>query len=588
MTDVLAQLRAAGFVTPLDEQLARSLCDLASEQDERVLLAIALLSRQVSNGHVCLPLSAVARGEPVFGDDSPPPGVDWPEASSWLQALRDSVLCGDQPGQPTPLALDAQGRLYLRRHFERERALADQILRRARHTLPPNQAQLTQRLDHYFGGDPNDSQRQAAKLALTRAFCVISGGPGTGKTSTVVKILALLVEQARAAGSAAPRIALVAPTGKAAARLKAAVEQAKGSLDCDDHVRAGIPEAATTIHRALRDPARARDGRVTLGLDILLVDEASMVDLELMAELLGALPEQARVILLGDRHQLASVEAGAVLGDICGVGVEHSREQATGSRPGLAESIVVLTRSYRYAADSGIGELARAIQAGDSERALSVLADPTYDDVRLRQGAPKGLSRSLADAIVAGYRPYLESRADPAAALRAFDAFRVLCAHRRSEQGVAALNSQITRLLFERGLIEDDQGHFPGRALLITQNDYRNQLWNGDVGLVRRNALGATVACFIGTDGHREIGLGRLSSYEDAFAISVHKSQGSEVDEVALVLPHEPSRVLTRELLYTAVTRARKRVSIFGSGTLVAWAIAHRVARNTGLRDLLY
>ncbi|HEY2735378.1 MAG TPA: ATP-binding domain-containing protein, partial [Polyangiales bacterium] len=304
-------------------------------------------------------------------------------------------------------------------------------------------------------------------------------------------------------------------------------------------------------------------------------------DLELMTELMSALPARARVILLGDRDQLASVEAGAVLGDICGLG----RELGSGSS--LAGSVIQLTRSYRYAADSGIGELARAIQAGDVKRTLDVLSSDTTPDVRLCD--PSDGAADLEAAIVAGYRPVLEAISDPARALASFDRFRVLCAHRRGEHGVETMNRSIVRILFERGLIERAEGQFIGRALLITENDYRNQLWNGDVGIVARGSSGQRVACFVSPEGHvRELGFGRLPPHESAFALSVHKSQGSEVDEVALMLPREPSRVLTRELLYTAVTRARRRVVIHGSREVVAWAVEHAVARSTGLRELLY
>jgi exodeoxyribonuclease V alpha subunit len=199
------------------------------------------------------------------------------------------------------------------------------------------------------------------------------------------------------------------------------------------------------------------------------------------------------------------------------------------------------------------------------------------------------LAAELADAVVRGYGPYLEARAEPARALALFERFRVLCAHRRGDSGVDALNRGIARLLFERGLIDRAEGNFLGRALLVTENDYKNRLWNGDVGIVAAGAEGRPVACFVAPDGRiRELGFGRLPAHESAFALSVHKSQGSEVDEVALMLPSEPSRVLTRELLYTAVTRARRRVVIHGSRKVIAWAIEHSVARSTGLRELLY
>jgi exodeoxyribonuclease V alpha subunit len=504
----------------------------------------------------------------------------------WLRAVHESALL--DPREPTgPLVLDHAERLYLRRHYACERALAALLLARAARTVPADPARVRARLDHYFGQSPGDLQRRAAELATRRALCVISGGPGTGKTSTVVKILAVVIEEALAEGAQAPRIALTAPTGKAAVRLQSAVLQAKQRLDCEPAVREAIPEEAATIHRLLSQRLRRDRSEVVtqtepLPLDLLLVDEASMVDLELMTQLIAALPEQARVILLGDRDQLASVEAGAVLGDICAVLREPSGHA-------LSQCIVQLTHSYRYEGGSGIGHLARAVQAGDSARALAILDDPSYPDVTLHEGGAQLLAAgsAFAKGVVSGYRPYL-SQLDPSEALRRFDGFRVLTAHRQGERGVTALNRIIARLLEDAELIAASEGNFVGRPVMVTENDYRTRLWNGDIGLVMSAQDGARSACFLDVDGSlRQLGLGRLPPHESAFALSVHKSQGSEVDEVSLVLPAEPSRILSRELIYTALTRARQRVVIHGSREVLAAAIAHAVSRNTGLQDLL-
>ncbi|MET0387446.1 MAG: exodeoxyribonuclease V subunit alpha [Polyangiales bacterium] len=592
-------LRAAGVLSALDEQLARMLTRMVGERDVRVLAAVALLSRHVSAGHVCLPLEELSSPETLFGselDEDAAEGSDgntllptaaalvaaWPRAAEWSASLQASALCGTAGEGVTPLVLDGAGRLYLRRHFDCERRLAALLRARAVRSVPADHTRVARRLVHYFGDAPRDLQRSAAELATERALCVISGGPGTGKTSTVVKILAVAVEDALASGEVAPRIGLTAPTGKAAVRLQTAVGEAKTRLDCDARVRAAIPEEASTIHRMLAQRARGRGtepgaGNDPLPFDLLLVDEASMVDLELMTALISALPEHARIILLGDRDQLASVEAGAVLGDICGV--RERSEQST-----LARCIVQLTRSYRYAESSGIGRLARAVQAGDADAALAVLDDPAYPDVQLCEAdvllEPKG---SFARGVLAGFGAYLEARSDPERALRAFDGFRVLCAHRQGERGVAGLNRAVARLLQAAGWLDASEGHFLGRPILITENDYRTRLWNGDIGLVLDGG-----ACFIDTDGSlRRLGLGRLPPHDSAFALSVHKSQGSEVDEVSLVLPTEPSRILSRELVYTALTRARKRVVIHGPRSVLQSAIEQVVARSTGLRELL-
>lgn len=591
ISTLIQALREARVLTALDEQLGRGLCSLGSETDERVALAIALLSRHIAAGHVCLPLHELSRPELLVGTEIPQLTQAWPELTPWIAALRASPLCAAQD-TASPLVLDHAERLYLRRHYASEQALANMLRTRASRAVLTQEARVNARLQELFGNsDPSDLQRRAAELATRRALCVISGGPGTGKTSTVVKILAAVVEEALASGAVAPRIALTAPTGKAAVRLQAAVLSAKQNIPCTPEVRAAIPETASTIHRLLaqtmlRDRSEVSVQPELLPVDLLLVDEASMVNLELMAQLFVALPEHARVILLGDRDQLASVEAGAVLGDICAV-AEHD----TAGKSDLARCIVQLRHSYRYGAESGIGQLARAVQVGDAERALETLDDPSYRDVTLQEDTgkkPLEPGAALIEEVLAGYRPYLAALAkDPTAALKLFDSYRVLCAHRQGERGVVGLNREITRLLGRERLISFAEGPFFGRPIMITENDYRTQLWNGDIGVIATEA-GERYAYFLGADGTlRRLGIGRLPPHESAFALSVHKSQGSEVDVVSLVLPSEPSRILSRELVYTALTRAKKRVVIHGSREVLRAAITQAVSRNTGLQDLL-
>lgn len=591
ISTLIRALREVRVLTALDEQLARGLCALGSETDERVGLAIALLSRHIAAGHVCLPLHELSRPELLLGTEVPQLTEAWPELTSWIKALRASPLCVAQDSA-SPLVLDHAERLYLRRHYACEQALAEMLRTRASRAVLTQEARVNARLQELFGNsDPSDLQRRAAELATRRALCVISGGPGTGKTSTVVKILAAVVEEALASGAVAPRIALTAPTGKAAVRLQSAVLNAKQNLPCAPEVRAAIPETASTIHRLLaqtmlRDRSEVSVQPELLPVDLILVDEASMVNLELMAQLFAALPEHARVILLGDRDQLASVEAGAVLGDICAVA-----EHGAAGKSDLARCIVQLRHSYRYGAESGIGQLARAVQIGDAERALETLDDPSYPDVTLQEDVgkkPIEPGAALIEEVLAGYRPYLTALAkDPAAALKLFDNYRVLCAHRQGERGVVGLNREITRLLGRERLISFAEGHFFGRPIMITENDYRTQLWNGDIGVIATEA-GERYAYFLSADGAlRRLGIGRLPPHESAFALSVHKSQGSEVDVVSLVLPSEPSRILSRELVYTALTRAKKRVIIHGSREVLRAAITQAVSRNTGLQDLL-
>ncbi len=531
--------------------------------------------------------------------------------------LRSSPLVG-APADGTPLVLDDGGRLYLRRYWTHQARLAAAIQTRALATdTIADRPWLTATLNRLWPADGSgvlDWQRLAAVMALQRRFLVISGGPGTGKTFTVVKILALLVEDALHRAQRPPRITLVAPTGKAAARLAESIRRAKPMLPCAELVVMAIPDDAATIHRCLGSlggsTTRFRHNASSqLMTDVLLVDEASMVDLALMARLLEAVPEHARVLLLGDEDQLASVEAGAVLGDICNSGMPRSYSpvlvgdiaELTGERlpvaanaptaTGIWDCIVQLTRSYRYAADSGIGALARAINAGDASTALAVLESHEDSSVTLVPPATDGrLSTSLRDAVVAGFSAYLRE-SEPTDRLRAFERFRVLCAHRHGWEGVESMNRQIEAALAAAGLVRNDRQPYIGQPIMVTRNDYQLGLFNGDVGLTVRDPERADgrVALFVAPDGTtRLLSLSRLPPYETVFAMSVHKSQGSEFDEVAVVLPQQVSSVVSRELLYTAVTRARRRVTIHATRDMVTHAITHRIERTSGLRELLW
>jgi exodeoxyribonuclease V alpha subunit len=594
VSPVLEQLRAAGVLRALDVSIAQRLIELCPPQDEGVELAIALLSRHVGEGHVCLPLDELANG--TLADRLEVAPDSWPQRSTpaWDQLLRGSPLTTGSAA--SPLVLDEAGRLYFRRYFEHERALAAQV--RARGALEESaldETQLESGLHRHFGADdPADLQRLAAETALRRRLTLISGGPGTGKTSTVVKILALLNEQAQARGQDFPRMKLMAPTGKAAMRLMEAIRGAKGKLQSMAAVRDHIPNEVTTIHRALLEVTRLRNADALerarpLAADVVLVDESSMVDLTLMARLFEAVPQSARIILLGDKDQLASVEAGAVLGDLCAAGLAKGAEPRARAREA---GVVQLTRSYRYAETSGIAMLARAIQGADAGRAMDILRDPRFPDVTWRPELPeRELGAELSAQVIAGYTPYLElARVEPELALKKFDQFRVLCAHRRGPLGVEVINRQIAQLLFDRNLLARPDGRCPGWPLLVTNNDYRNRLWNGDLGLIAHDASrpSATCAYFLTPDGDaRMLSVGRLPRHESAFALSVHKSQGSEIDDVAVVLPREVSPVVTRELLYTAVTRARFRVTVYASEALLEAAVKRSVARSSGLLSLL-
>lgn len=601
-------LHGDGHLSALDLHFARTMGELGEEERASVLLAAALLSQQVSRGHVCLDIGAASAESLGMHPDI----LRLPEAGEWLAALRSSPLVSDG-SRKTPLVLDGHGWLYLHRYWNHERVLARFILERAQAPVAGiDDALLAEGLGRLFpkaSDEEFDYQRLAALMAVRRRFCVVSGGPGTGKTHTVVNILALCIEQARAKGEPPPHVTLVAPTGKAAARLVESIKKTKATLRCDDEIKEAIVEKASTIHRCLgsidgSSTEFRHHAENTLVTDLVLVDEASMVNLSLMRRLVDALPSQARLILLGDMDQLASVEAGAVLGDICNTGRARAysssfREEILssggGALPagesgvrGIGDCVAKLEKSYRFQGEAGIGVLAKAINAGDAAAAMDVLE--RFDDVELVPSARPGkLSPALRAAAIQGYRPYLQP-GDAGERLAAFDQFRILCARRTGAFGVETVNEQIAAALRREGLIAGGADNYEGRPIMVTANTYELQLYNGDIGLVLPDAeSGELRAHFPSADGSpRRFAASRLPHQETVFAMSVHKSQGSEFDCIAVVLPSEPGPLLTRELIYTAVTRAKKRVVIHGHAEVLRYAIEHPTVRNSGLRPALW
>lgn len=580
----------------IDFRFADFLCRLAGNGSDELRRAALRVSNAVGQGHICVDLAAEAEGEEESG-----PVTD---------LLRSSGVVG-KPGEFAPLVLD-DTRLYLYRYWKYEIELAEKIKGKAGRTCPVDCRLLGEGLVRLFRPPTDgetDWQRVAAAAALRSGFTVISGGPGTGKTSTVVKIIALLLEQS---GDDGLGIALTAPTGKAAARLKDAIRGAREGLAGLTPVQDRIPDEVTTIHRLLGvSPGsnRFRHNRGNpLPHDVVVVDEASMVALPLMARLVEALAPKARLILLGDRDQLASVEAGAVLGDICDTGdtllysPEFRRyvEEATGERlelgsgneplPPLADSLVILRKNYRFGADSGIGALSRAINGGDGDGALALLREGGASGVTWRETpSVEALEQALAPEVISGYGDYL-AKDDPAAVLSAFDRFRVLCAVREGRFGVAGLNGAIERILAARGIISPNRRWYRGRPVMVTVNDYALRLFNGDVGITLPDPENpGSLAVFFpsATEGVRKVSPLRLPHHETVFAMTVHKSQGSEFERVFMVIPPVESPVLTRELLYTGITRARTAVGLWCGEAVFNAAVARRVERRSGLRKAL-
>ena len=624
---LLREFNQAGVLAAADVHVALVLGRLARIADPELLLAAALAVRAPRLGHVFVDLRTASQTvavEDEAGEDLL--ALPWPEPEAWLDALRAArglLACGeDEDTEVRPLRLIGS-RLYLDRYWREERQLAAGLAGLA---LAPSRTveidRLRAALARLFPARDDQLQRCAAACAVLRGLSVVAGGPGTGKTTTVARLAALLAELAAGAGQPPPLIALCAPTGKAAARLQEAVHAEASQLTVDEEVRAQLLDLrASTIHRLLgwRPGSHSRfrhDSSNRLPHDIVIVDETSMVSLSLMARLLEAVRADAGVVLVGDPDQLTAIEAGAVLRDIVGPasdGLQMSEEMRrvlrrvadaelpggpVASTPCFGDGIIALRRGHRFGA--AIGSLADAIRRGDPEGMLAAAHDAPEEITWIQIDA--GDEEFAADEVMRRLEPLREActdagrsvveaalAGDRAAALESLGAFRLLCAHRRGPYGVAIWTGQMERWLSEaiEGFRPEERDYV-GRPLLITENDYELRLYNGDTGVVVSTGPGSLGAAFLRDGQLVTFAPSRLGSAQTLYAMTIHKSQGSQFDVAAVLLPDPSSRILTRELLYTAVTRARRRLILIGSEASVRAAVVRPVARATGLRERLW
>lgn len=739
--EALQVLYETECIAAIDYHFARVVEGLSPGESPWVYVAAALASRAVQAGHVCLDLPTFL-SKPLIGSGDEPVAIQFPSLEQWQKHLGKSALVSkvhfrqtseatgsaqqDEPdpgdGGLRPLQFEAGQRLYLHRYANYQQRLVQALVPRIHETLPVDEQALATALDGLFdpvdaqpaesetapsksepaesapsesepseskSSNPPDYQRAAAAVALRHRFCVISGGPGTGKTTTVAKILLLIQTQALQTKQRPARVLLLAPTGKAAQRLSESIESSLNSTsmvarlealnpETLSEVLASVPRQAATIHRALgfrsNTPTRFfHNAERPLQADVVLVDEASMVDLALMTKLVEAVPQEARLILLGDKDQLASVEAGAILGDVFNADLSHDYSPAqqdflkrvadprvtgvadpsrlaslpTSSDPaqsanqpsqtkqssalsavsklsasaepslgadqsgaGMADCMVQLVRSYRYDSGSPIGKLARAIRRGDPVEALRSLSsearssEARSSETRSSETAgiqaatsewidTEGFAESELDAqllklLTEGFADYVAADS-PEQRLHALTGFRLLTPHRRGAIGAVRLN-RLAEAVLRPLLGQPHRAEFyAGRPIIVTENDYQMELFNGDIGVVDFNDdRSRLVAYFDGPGGLRQLQTSRLPAHESVFAMTVHKSQGSEFEHVALVLPAQRSPIVTRELLYTGVTRARRGVRLLASRQVVSDGLSTRIQRASGLRDALW
>jgi exodeoxyribonuclease V alpha subunit len=631
-------------------------------QADRAAKYATLISHYLGQGHVCIRLTELIkkqqRSEPVFIVEA---NVSTVILSTIQQLEFDprteladlQQCCTFSDSADKPLMIEYQSsearsydgsneianeianeevRFYMNRYWHYEAIIAQYVL--SAEPFDINESVLSDVLNALFpkGQDVNESsepdyQKLAAAVALTSSLSVITGGPGTGKTYTVVRLLAaLIMVNDRLSSNTNPKtpvIRLAAPTGKAAARMLESIRNALDSLPLTDEQKAAFPDSASTLHRLLGslplDANFKHHKKNPLHLDILIVDEASMIDLPMMAKLLDAMPERGRVVLLGDRDQLASVEAGSVLSDLCqrlgnyspdraaqlsrltGYALNSDPQVQTGS---IQDALAWLKISRRFGADSGIGALAYAINSGNSNTVMNILSKQSgssrFDDIQGVELSELDYHQTL-NQVAKAYKPYIQSaqQSEYETALSLFNNSRLLCALREGDYGVKGLNESIKLRLEKLNIIATQQhvnnthGHsvsdwYVGRPVMVLRNDHVLGLYNGDIGIVMKDSQGRLRVYFESSDGLKSVLPSRMPEHETAYAMTVHKSQGSEFKHTVLVLPDRLNPVLTRELIYTGVTRAKEELTLLYDPKVLYDAVQQRVVRHSGLADKLF
>jgi exodeoxyribonuclease V alpha subunit len=584
--DILNLLLEKNCITGRDRSFALNLARLTDDFRPAVLALASLVAAEVEKGHICINIKSLQ--------------------DSGIKVSPAELVSGNavgRPGDNKPLIIDESNNLYLHRLWKYEYDLARNILKRAEHKTVFSKEEVKKWLSLLFPEESSGTvnwQKLAVLASAVSLFCVISGGPGTGKTTIAAKAIALILEINK---QRKMNIFLAAPTGKAASRIKQAVLNAKEGLPVSQKTKSLFPQNSFTIHRLLLYLERPDKPKP----DVVIIDEASMVDLVLLSRLLSALPERTGVILLGDKDQLASVEAGAVLGDICAGTEEYSctdnflklckevagytiTEKKKPDHIRLRDRIIQLVTNYRFSNNSGIYQLSLAVNRNEKNRVLEILKSSCTDITWLERKEVKREQAVLEKLVVKHYSRYILSP-DIKKALQELNFFRVLCAVKEGPFGTKNMNLWIENILDKNGLLNPYSLWYRGRPILIHKNKPNLNLFNGDIGLLWPDAdnPGSVKAYFLSQEGDiKAFSPSVLPEHETAFAMTIHKSQGSEFDSVVLALPEIQSGILTKELLYTGITRARCHTVIWGSVKIVSLCVSNMIERHSGLKKYLW